>query len=189
MSLCLCVSLFPPPKEVNFLLSHTTRNLGSMKLFALLLMGAFLPPHAFYLSVQEIQYDPQRQMLEVQYKVFTDDLEDGIRAFEGQPIVLQDGINTGEQLRIERYIAHKSKIFLNGQSISLTLQASENQGDASFIRFTGPVPNEPSAIRIHSTLLTEIFATQRNVVRYRNGAFQRMLTLSKGAPEGSLQIQ
>ena len=144
--------------------------------------------HAFYISIMDIQYESSKQQLTVRYKIFTDDLESGIRALENEPIRLQDGINREEEQRIQNYLSTKTKIQINNSSPELQLSSHSLEGDATFIVFTSPCDTRPSHVSVQSEILVDLFPSQRNVVRYKDEKVQKMLSLSKGKESGEMSL-
>ncbi len=151
-------------------------------------LGMRSTSHAFYISILDIQYYATEQKLEVQYKIFTDDLESGIRAWEEKPIALQDGIDAEEQKRIYQFLQAKTNVKLNNKSPELEVVACENEGDATFIKCAALLAEKPSFLEVQCSLLVDIFPNQRNVVRYKAGKMQKMLSLGKGKENGEVKL-
>lgn len=157
-------------------------------LLGLSCVGTLSAAHAFYISILDIQYVASQQQLELKYKIFTDDLESGIRALENIPIALQDGIDEKEEQRIQAYLRNKTQLQVNHTSPELKLHSCSLEGDATFILFTSPCNKRPSHVSVQSKILVGLFPGQRNVVRYKDEKVQKMLSLSKGKERGELRI-
>ena len=150
--------------------------------------GMLSATHAFYISILDIQYHKTEQKLELRYKIFTDDLESGVRSWDDTPISLQDGISLDEQERINRFLQAKTQVKLNKQVPELVLISCKNEGEATFILFSGVFENTPSLLEVQTSLLVDVFPLQRNVVRYKEGEMQRMLTLGKKKERGEVKL-
>lgn len=151
-------------------------------------MGMLSAVHAFYISIMDIEYESSKQQLTVRYKIFTDDLESGIRALENEPIRLQDGISTEEEQRIQNYLSTKTHLQIDHSPAELKLSSHSLEGDAAFVVFTSPCNTRPSHVSVQSQILVDLFPTQRNVVRYKDEKVQKMLSLSKRKEAGEIKI-
>lgn len=138
--------------------------------------------HALYISVTEIDFDQETNKLNISVKIFTNDLEDGIYNLSKTSISLR----TEEQLSsssslIGQYIGGRMAIKLNGKNTSLKLLNSENEGDATWVYFEVANTMEITSIEIRNQILTELFATQSNVVSVDINGDKRFLRFSKGS--------
>ena len=143
--------------------------------------------HALYLSVMDISYEAEGHELRVKYKIFTDDLEAGVRALSGELIALQDGISREEASRVQAYLQEKCQVEAS-QALTWELISCENQSDATFIELRAEFKGALSQLRISNSLLIDLFPTQRNIVRLRNGDKQQLLSLSVKKQKGTFQL-
>ena len=147
------------------------RNFGRFSLLlivSLLLGGAGSPRHALYLSLQEIRY--QAPTLSVGFRIFSDDLEDALRAHTGRFVPVIDHWQEAEtQAAIMRYLQAKTTLSLDGQAVTLSLDHIEPQQDATWIACRLSLPAPPGLIEVNNRLLLEVFDTQKNLVRIYHG--------------------
>lgn len=152
----------------------------------LFITGAMIP-HAIHISVMDISYPVESYGLRVNYKIFTDDLEAGIRASSGEIIALQDGISRDESVRIKAYLQERCQIETS-QALSWEIESYENQSDATLIQLRAAFTGSISQLHISNSLLIDLFPTQRNIVRLRIGERQQLLSLSAKKQKGTFRL-
>ena len=139
------------------------------KLLGLLLLGSLLtigaaPQHALYLSLTEISYEPGTGSLTMGVRVFSDDLEDGLREHFGEstPVI---------GLWEDPHVAEKVKSYLLDQIIltpspqNWALVSLYQQNDATWIEFTAEGGLQENEWKVDSNLLLDVYDTQRNIIK------------------------
>jgi len=151
-------------------------------------IGLIFPIHAFYVSITDVEYQAENKSLKVQVKIFSNDLEDDIRNLSGEVINLQDGVNTQESLRVDNYLFQRMKLLIDGKPPELRLTSCKVEGDAVFSIYEGELRKEPKDLEISSHILLELFPTQSNIVRLKNGTWKGLVKLNKQQTKGSLSF-
>lgn len=146
------------------------------------------PTHAFYVSVTDLVYEVDNDALKIQVKIFTNDLEDEIRNYSGDPINLQDGISIVEETRVYSYISNKIALSGDDKSILMIKESCKVEGDAVFTLFQAELKEIPNKLSIKNELLLDLFPTQTNIIRLKNGQNQKMLKLNKSAKLGEFSF-
>lgn len=157
-----------------------------MKLIlGLFYLSLFLSPeHAFYVSITDISYQENKQDLEVQIKIFTDDLEDAVRSTLGKIVKLQDGINKEEASLVHQYLLEKVEILMDGKAPDIHMHSCQIEGDAVFSIYRGKMDFRPKVIDISNTILIDLFPTQNNIIRLKGSAASGLLKLDKKKTSG-----
>lgn len=161
-----------------------------MKLFfSLFALSLFLQPeHALYISVTDIFYIESKKELEVQFKIFTDDLEDDIRASQNKIIELEDGVDEKEAAIVHDYLLNKVEIFLDGKAPPVNMISCKLEGDAVFALYKGNLGSQPKKLEIYNKILIDLFPTQKNIIRLRGKSPVGFLNLDKKNIKGELSF-
>ena len=161
-----------------------------MKLFLCLFAFSFFlkPEHAFYVSITDIAYLESKQELEVQIKIFADDLEDDIRSSQNKLVKLQDGVSESEASVVHQYLLDKVEILLDGKAPEIRMLSCKQEGDAIFSVYKGSLQTKPSVINVTNTVLIDLFPTQSNIIRLKGKAAQGLLKLDKKNTSGVLPL-
>lgn len=159
-----------------------------MKLFLYLFAFSFFlrPEHAFYVSITDIAYTENNQELEVQIKIFADDLEDDIRSSQNKLVKLQDGVNEAEAAIVHQYLLDKVEILLDGKAPEIGMHSCKLEGDAIFSVYKGKLVTKPKVVEVSNTVLIDLFPTQSNIIRLKGKAAQGLLKLDKKNTSGFL---
>lgn len=139
----------------------------------------FSPVHPIFVSVTEINHNPQDKDLEIACKIFTDDLETVLAKATGAKIDLfhpKDTIVTGKQ--INDYISQHLVLKLDGKPVSLHFIGFERELDAVWSYFEVlNVPNAPKTVSIMNNLLYENFKQQINLMHVTVGGKRKSTKL------------
>ena len=135
--------------------------------------------HPFYISVCQVDYNPDADALEVSFRIFTDDLE---RALESMGT---DRLRLGTEreaekadLYISRYLARHVEIEINGRRVSAAFLGREMDSDATWCYVE--VENVPvlKTLTMTNTLLLETFEDQVNLVHVNANGQKRSLVFN-----------
>lgn len=119
--------------------------------------------HPFHTSVTEIVFNEKDQLWEVSIRLFQDDLEVGLSAFQGKKFQFQAGVDTDELL--VKYI--KSHV---GFQVNRKLQTPyryigfEPQKDVIWIYLEIPTNQQLNGVFFQNSLLVDVFPDQTNLV-------------------------
>lgn len=137
-------------------------------MYLFLLLGSHIafaaPTHPFHTSVTEIVFNEKEQIWEVSIRLFQDDLELGLSAFQGKRFQFQEANETDDLLA--KYI--KTHI---GFQVNLKLQTPyrylgfEPQKDVIWVYLEIPTNQELAGVYFHNSLLVDVFPDQTNLVQ------------------------
>ena len=162
----------------------------SKKLAGLFLLIGFTfsfahPPHAFYVSIMEIIWEEEDEAGQVHIKIFSDDLEDAIYFRHSKRIsVLQSLDNPETIMLITNYLQSCVSINLDGKAVLLNYEKGEVLQDAVTLKFSINKSGLPKEITIQNSILTEIFDTQANIIRFDIAGQKKILKLDKETTQG-----
>ncbi len=154
-----------------------------MHIIAILFLSISSFFHELHLSITDIYYNEEAQRIEMQQRIFIDDLQEAIQKFSHDPSI--DLLNFDKNKPIDSlltaYLNSRNTFILNDQDLSFKLLEYENNMEAfTFYLF---IPNIPTfdKLKFQSSVLFELFDDQTNVVsinangkkksdRFRNGS-------------------
>lgn len=161
--------------------------MASMLLLSLfnLFFAAF---HPFHVSVCEIEYNAERQTLQVTHKIFLDDLEDALALqYKTRPDLIRN-LNGKEGEMVERYVTENFNLYVNSEKVAHTYIGHEQDGDAvwCFIEFKAPADGR--SFDFNNRILTELFSDQTNILHMQYGEKTKSLRFNRKNTTGSLQF-
>jgi hypothetical protein len=149
-----------------------------------LLLGAalWLPPigvrHPMHTAVTEIAYDASTTSAAIRIRVFADDFTSELHA--------QPGTAAGDSATVRYVTSGLSIVDRRGKQLPLRWQGAGRAGDVLVLRFDAAAPAGLTGARVASTLLSERFEDQVNIVRATYGGRTRTLLFTRGEPAKSL---
>lgn len=145
-----------------------------MKKISLILASFFLlsgfksGAHEFYLSVTEIEYNNEKQSLQIITRVFIDDFEDVLNERYGADLQLSEEAEEGAVAEnISRYLKQKLRLQVNGEELQLNYLGKEYDADqlVLYIEVENLAPF--NKIEVTNEILTDLFDDQKNVVHVK----------------------
>ncbi len=144
--------------------------------------------HKFYYSRTVVRHNVQNNALEIEMRIFTDDLERAIGATADIPARLGDDreIEGADQL-IEDYLRNHFTIEINGQPMMMRFWGKEVDYDITWCFFE--VSNVPDihVIEVKNTTLTDLFEDQLNEVDLEMAGWERRIQLHREQPSEAVQ--
>lgn len=160
-----------------------------LAVFAFFAFSSFSPVHKFYVSVTEIELNPQSQSLQIISRVFTDDLENVLRQRFDDNIRLGKGYEAGKVNKvIPKYLDQKMRISLDGKSQDLKFIGMEYDNDMTVFYIEIENVRSFQNIKIMNALLTDLFDDQKNLVHVENKDKIKSLILARGKEEDVIKF-
>ncbi len=128
--------------------------------------------HPMHTAVTEIAYDAGSASATIRIRLFLDDFTAAI----GEP----PGTVAGDSAMVRYLAAGLSVIDRTGRPLPLRWQGFERMGDVMLLRLGAAAPAGLAGGRVVSTLLSERFEDQVNIVRVTYGGRTRTLLFTRG---------
>ena len=133
--------------------------------------------HPFYISVCEIEHNPDTDALEITFKIFTEDLEQVLEAQgTGKLNLGTDHESENADRYITRYLEQHVFVEVDGRTLKAEFLGKESEVDAIWCYVE--IKDVPSinTIAVTNTLLIDLFEDQTNMVHIKaNGQKKSML--------------
>jgi len=158
----------------------------------LTLFGFFLDMgmHPFHVSVSEIFYNEKNESFEITMKVFTDDLENALRAYSKYDIYLDDNLDEkGISKWIREYLQLNFSLEVNGQKVEPLFLGAEAEMDAVWCYLEVRDIRNIKSIHVHNSVLMELFPDQVNLVHVDYAGKIKSLQLNISEYEGTLSTE
>jgi hypothetical protein len=135
-------------------------------LFALLfLTTSAFTLHKFYMAVYQINYAPEKKMLQITSRIFIDDLNKTLEKKYNKKLYLGTEKESAEELiLVKEYLANHFSIKVNNQSKSMNFLSKEVEDDVLICYWNIKGISKINSLEIYNTVLTDWFPEQKNVV-------------------------
>ncbi len=178
------------PMKIRF--RARLRNTGVAFAWTLLLALTGLGPaaHPFYLSVTDVEYLPEEQLLGVTIRVFTDDLETVLRAQGAPRLDLGSATEHPEaNRRVATYLDSKLSWRLDNQPWTFHWLGKEVENDVTFLYLEARQVARFPEIDLINRLFLETFDTQENIVHLHCAGNLTSARLNRDQPNGQLSCR
>lgn len=141
--------------------------------------------HPHFVSVTKIDYNDEKESLEVTNRIFTDDLERALSYQESGKIdLLNDSLYDTNTRLIQKYLSKHFILHHNDLKLNLNVLGFEKDEEAVII-YSEADCTKPGHVQVYLDLLTEIISTQVNIVHFKVGKQTKSTQLSKSKKETS----
>jgi len=136
--------------------------------------------HPFYVSVCQIDHNPQNQSLEITIKVFTDDLEKTLEETTDERLFLgSDREPSVADSLIMEYLYEKLKIRVNQQPAQMKYLGKEVEMQVTWCYIEVKEVPGVREIEVINTIFLETYDTQTNLVNIRVGDKKKSMLLNQ----------
>ena len=141
--------------------------------------------HPFHVSVCSIHHAPEENTLQITQKIFADDLEEALNAASAQSQV--DVLNPPDPAALDaiirNYLQEHLKITVNDQEVTPTYLGYELEELALWCYLEVPEVAEVQRITVRSSVLTDAFDDQTNIVHIKYKDTTKSMKLAKNYPQ------
>ncbi len=119
------------------------------------------------MAIFQVNYAPEKKMLQITSRIFVDDLNLALEKKYGTKVFLgSDKESAGDQVILKKYFTENLKIKVNGQSKSIIFLSKEIDADVliCYCRITDIA--QLDSAEITNTLLTQWNSEQQNILHF-----------------------
>jgi hypothetical protein len=144
--------------------------------------------HRFYTSIFQINYVPQKKMVQITTRIFIDDFNDALKnqyhktTFLGTNKETQDDINL-----MKKYVSEKFKLTVNGKFETMNYLSNEKEDNVLICYFKINDISKLKSLKIENTILTEVHSEQQNIIQFNNNGTKSSLLFSGETTKGMLK--
>ena len=136
---------------------------------ALLLFFAFsissFGVHKFYMAIYQINYVPEKKMLQITSRIFVDDLNKTLEKKYNKKSFLGTDKETAESTDLlKKYLAENFTLKVNGQYKTMNFLSKEMDGDVLVCYLNAKDISKINSLEIYNSVLIDCFAEQQNIV-------------------------
>ena len=128
--------------------------------------------HKFYVALYQVNYAPEKKMLQITTRLFIDDLNNALAKKYQKKINLGSEKETEEDLNLfKKYFAEKFTIKVNGQIKPLLFLSKEMEGDVLICYFSSKDIHKINTLEIYNSVITDNNSEQQNIMHFNNYYF------------------
>ena len=143
--------------------------------------------HKFYVSIYQIEYAPEKKMLQVTSRIFIDDLNGALERKFGKKFFIGEKQETAEQLALmEKYFAANVAIKINGKAKPLELRSKEMENNVLICYFRAVDVPKITKFDITNKMLFDYVTEQQNIIQTNVSGKKENLLLTTENPSGTI---
>lgn len=146
------------------------------------LLGCF--SHHFFVSKTIMDYAPDKGVVEITMRFFSDDLEKALAGYTGSDFKINGGEAAAVQ-QVESYIRQHFSSSINGKSVVCNWVGMEAGSDLTYCYWEISIGEPLRSIEVMNDCLMEVFPEQQNIVDFSAHSTTQTTLLVKGATRHS----
>ncbi|MFV5688598.1 DUF6702 family protein [Flavobacterium sp. ZT3R25] len=120
--------------------------------------------HKFYMAVYQVNYAPEKKMLQITSRIFVDDLNKALEKKYNKKLYLgSEKESPEEMLLLKKYFLEKFSVKVNGQTKTVNFLSKELDGDILVCYCNVKEINKINSIEIFNSVLIDWNAEQQNI--------------------------
>jgi hypothetical protein len=120
--------------------------------------------HKFYMAVYQVNYAPEKKMLQITSRIFVDDLNKALEKKYNKKLNLGSEKESPEEiLLLKKYFLEKFSVKVNGQSKTINFLSKELEGDVLVCYCSIKEITKINSIEIANTILIDWNSEQQNI--------------------------
>jgi hypothetical protein len=123
--------------------------------------------HKFYMAIFQVNYAPEKRMLQITSRIFVDDLNLALEKKYGKKTFLgADKESADDQEMLKKYFAENLQIKVNGQSKSVVFLSKELDSNVLICYCRVTDISKLHSVEITNTILTHWNSEQQNILHF-----------------------
>ena len=144
--------------------------------------------HKFYVALYQVNYAPEKKMLQITTRLFIDDLNNALEKKYQKKINLGSEKETEEDLNLfKKYFAEKFSVKVNGQTKTLLFLSKEMEGDVLICYFSIKDIHKINTLEIYNSVITDNISEQQNIMHFNVSGVKNTLLLTESNTKGLLK--
>ena len=157
-------------------------------LFFLFLSMSSMMVHKFYVAIYQINYVPQKKMLQITSRIFVDDLNDVLeKKFHKKTFIGTDRETSEDVNLMKKYLTEKFTLTLNGGQKPMNYLSKEVESNVLVCYFNIKDISKISSLTVQNTALLELNEAQQNIIQANIAGEKESLLLTVDNFKGVLK--
>lgn len=144
--------------------------------------------HKFYVAIFQIDYVPQKKMVQITTRIFVDDLNDALKKkYQTTTFIGLDKETPEDITLMKKYFIDKFKLTINGQPKTITYLSNELENNVIICYFNIKEISKLTTLEIENSILTELHSEQQNIIQFNDNGKKQSILLTNETTKGMLK--
>jgi hypothetical protein len=156
-------------------------------LVALLLSFSAFSAHKFYVAIFQVNYAPEKKMLQITSRIFVDDLNNALEKKHKRKFHLGEKEEMLEDVALmQKYLLENFTIKVSGKPKQMTYLSNEMENNVLICYYKISDITKISSLEIHNKVLFDYVTEQQNIIQMNVRGKKSNLLLTPENPSGTL---
>ncbi|MBX9889540.1 MAG: hypothetical protein K2Y30_16600 [Flavobacteriaceae bacterium] len=158
---------------------------------SLLVLTTAFSVHKFYMGIFQVNYAPQKKMLEITSRIFIDDLNKALeKKYKRKAFHIGTEGETPEEVGLfKKYLAENFTIKINGQTKPIIFLSMETAEDDVLVCYSKSIDvSKISTIEIHNSILIDWSSEQQNITHITAFGTKNSILFTDSSRNGVLKF-
>lgn len=144
--------------------------------------------HKFYVSIYQINFVPQKKMIQITSRIFIDDMNDALeKKYHKKTYVGTDRETEDDVVLMKKYLADKFTLKLNGTPKPMIFLSKEVEANVIVSYFSIKEVSKINSLFIENSALLEVNEEQQNIIQANISGEKQSLLLTSDNFKGVLK--
>jgi len=165
-----------------------TRSFKFLFYISIFIVFSALSFHRFYTAIFQINFVPQKKMIQITTRIFADDLNDALKNQYHKTTFLGTEKETPEDtVLLKKYLSENFKLTVNGKPQAMNYLSDEVEDNVIICYLNIKDVLKINSLAIENSILTEIHPEQQNIIQFNNNGTKKSLLLTSETTKGMLK--
>jgi hypothetical protein len=144
--------------------------------------------HKFYVALFQVNYVPEKKMIQVTARIFVDDLNNALEKKHNRKVNLGSEMETADDLLLlKKYLNEKCIVKVDGQTKVINFVSKEMEGDVLICYLSIKEIKKIKSLDVYNTVLTQNNAEQQNIMHFNVLGVKNTLLFTTSTSKGVLK--
>jgi len=123
--------------------------------------------HKFYMGIYQVNYAPEKKMLQITARIFVDDLDKALeKKYNKKMHLATDAESSAEVAFLKKYLAEKFSIKINGKPSQMNFLSKELEGDVLVCYLSINGVSKINSLETYNSILVDWNSEQQNITHF-----------------------
>lgn len=144
--------------------------------------------HRFYTAIFQINFVPQKKMVQITTRIFMDDFNDALKNQYHKTTFLGTDKETEADVDLmKKYLTEKFRLTINGKFQSMNYLSKEIEDNVLVCYYKINDVSKINSLTVENSILIEVHPEQQNIIQFNNNGTKSSLLFSGETTKGILK--
>lgn len=145
--------------------------------------------HKFYMGIYQINYAPEKEMLQITARIFVDDLDKALeKKYNGKLHLGAETESPEELLLLKKYLAEKFSIKINGKPRPMNFLSKGLEGDVLVCYLSIKGVSKIKSLETYNSILIDLYPEQQNIMHFTILGEKKSFLFTESSPKQMLKF-